>query len=169
MGIIGKGKFMHVIYIKHTLIQLLYGHSSYFFSFKLQSLNCFSFFLKLSVFFYGIRKLALKEPVTIAQMTIFYAGQILVLNDFPADKAREIVALASKGSSNTSSGFVSASGMDKVNSGRSMAPESTVLVATSEKNTTQERLQQQPHEIASDLPIARRASLHRFFAKRKDR
>lgn len=83
-------------------------------------------------------------------MTIFYAGQVLVLNDFPADKAREIIALASKGSSiNISSGFVSASGMDKVNSRRSMAPESTVE-ATSEKNTTNERLQQRPdHGIAS--------------------
>ncbi|KAG2728610.1 hypothetical protein I3760_01G213200 [Carya illinoinensis] len=135
----------------------------------LPQLDCFRPSNSIDVAANNSRKPALKEPATMAQMTIFYAGQVLVLNDFPADKAREIVALVSKGSSNTSSGFVSAPGMDKVNSGRSMSPESTVLVAKSEKNTAQERHQQQPHEIASDLPIARRASLHRFFEKRKDR
>ena len=32
-------------------------------------------------------------------MTIFYGGQVIVLNDFPADKAKEIMALASQESS----------------------------------------------------------------------
>uniref|UniRef100_A0A2N9F8K3 Uncharacterized protein n=1 Tax=Fagus sylvatica TaxID=28930 RepID=A0A2N9F8K3_FAGSY len=75
------------------------------------------------------------------------------------------------GSSSTSSGFVSTSAsiMDQVNSRSCMAPESNV-VATFERNTTpKEGLQQPPKEIGSDLPIARRASLHRFLEKRKDR
>lgn len=79
-------------------------------------------------------------------MTIFYAGRVLVLNEFPAEKAREIMALASKGSS--SSGTVSAPRMDTVNSLGSMTPESAI-VAASEKNTAQERLQQKPQAIAS--------------------
>ncbi|KAL0333674.1 UNVERIFIED_CONTAM: protein TIFY 10A [Sesamum angustifolium] len=31
-----------------------------------------------------------------AQMTIFYGGQVIVFNHFPADKAKEIMTLASK-------------------------------------------------------------------------
>ncbi|KAJ0091396.1 hypothetical protein Patl1_13628 [Pistacia atlantica] len=38
------------------------------------------------------------EPQT-AQMTIFYGGQVIVFNDFPADRANEIMLLAGQGSS----------------------------------------------------------------------
>lgn len=79
-------------------------------------------------------------------MTIFYAGQILVFNDIPADKAREIVALASRGSSYTS-------GMDKVNSGSYTVPASNIA-ATSQRNTAQERLQQQSQAIDSGNCLA---------------
>ncbi|KAE7999027.1 hypothetical protein FH972_003512 [Carpinus fangiana] len=99
------------------------------------------------------RKPAIKEAAT-AQMTILYAGKVLVFNDFPADKAREIMALGRKGSSYTS-------GMDKVNSGSFIAPAALNIAATSQRNPTQ--------DIGSDLPIVRRASLHRFLEKRKDR
>lgn len=39
-----------------------------------------------------------KSAVETAPMTIFYGGQVMVFNDFPADKAQEILALASKSS-----------------------------------------------------------------------
>ncbi|KAI3761663.1 hypothetical protein L1987_52084 [Smallanthus sonchifolius] len=72
------------------------------------------------------------KPKT-AQMTIFYGGQVLVLDDVPADRARDLM-----------------------------------LMANNEK-----RLQtyKSPSDVSkdSDLPIARRASLHKFLAKRKDR
>ncbi|KAK9923785.1 hypothetical protein M0R45_032185 [Rubus argutus] len=76
-----------------------------------------------------------------ASMTIFYGGQVLVFSDLSADKAKEIMGLATKGSS--------------------------VVPQTETKTLVQQ--QPQPQPIGSDLPIARRASLHKFLAKRKER
>jgi len=100
---------------------------------------------------FGSKQEAAKNPKPeSAQMTIFYAGQVIVLNDFPADKANEIMLLASKGKpvSQNQNTFVSNMIQKPI--------ESTPIV-------------QRPHPIVSDLPIARKASLTRFLEKRKDR
>ncbi|KAF9685325.1 hypothetical protein SADUNF_Sadunf03G0042800 [Salix dunnii] len=97
-----------------------------------------------------------------AQMTIFYAGKVSVFNDFPADKAKEIMALATRGSSLTTDGCPSSTpAMIKVKSSNSVA------ALDSSKGQEVQQLQSQPG--ASDVPHATRASLHRFFSKRKDR
>ena len=90
------------------------------------------------------------EAVT-AQMTIFYRGQVLVFDDLPAEKAREIITVATKGSSSVSNGFVStpASIMEKVRSRSPMASESNVVAAYERNTTTKERVQQQPRAIGS--------------------
>ncbi|KAK4428794.1 protein TIFY 10A [Sesamum alatum] len=85
-----------------------------------------------------------------AQMTIFYAGQVMVFDDFPADKAKEIMTLASKSSS------------------------AAVAPLQSPAESTTFGIQERPHPSAqppldSDLPIARKNSLARFLEKRKDR
>ncbi|EEF33214.1 protein TIFY 10B [Ricinus communis] len=100
-----------------------------------------------------------KGDSTTAQMTIFYGGQVMVFDDFPAEKAKEIIALASKGTSNTTNGFTTASAVEKANQSAIAPP----------PNKVREGLQLRPQADDSDLPIARRASLHRFFEKRKDR
>lgn len=93
------------------------------------------------------------EAVTaqMGQMTIFYRGQVLVFDDLPAEKAREIITVATKGSSSISSGFVytPASIMEKVRSTSPMASESNVVAANERNTTTKERVQQQPRTIVS--------------------
>ncbi|KAJ8464233.1 hypothetical protein OPV22_026785 [Ensete ventricosum] len=70
------------------------------------------------------------------QLTIFYGGKVMVFDNFPAKKAKELLQLASKGSST--------------------AQKPNHLSRTVQRNL-------------SYLPIARKASLQRFFEKRKDR
>ncbi|KAJ6407307.1 hypothetical protein OIU84_010750 [Salix udensis] len=126
----------------------------------------------------SVRKPATAEPPT-AQMTIFYAGRVIVFNDFPADKAREMMLLASKGSSQIQNVFPSI----PANSHPALAPntsktpiEPSISIPSCSNalpnfgnNLVQECMQPVPQPIANDLPIARRASLHRFLEKRKDR
>ncbi|XVF48860.1 hypothetical protein PTKIN_Ptkin03bG0222300 [Pterospermum kingtungense] len=114
-----------------------------------------------------------QEPQT-AQMTIFYGGQVIVFNDFPADKAKEIMLLASKGSSSSQSNsfnpcpVTSVTSANPIESGIGLPPTSNV-VSNFRNNVTQECIQPAQRPIPGDLPIARRASLHRFLEKRKDR
>ncbi|KAL1547845.1 protein TIFY 10A-like [Salvia divinorum] len=86
-----------------------------------------------------------KSEVETAPMTIFYGGQVMVFNDFPADKAQEILALASK-----SSAAVAPPPAAESSSG--------VPVFVPAKPS-----------LDSDLPIARKNSLARFLEKRRDR
>ncbi|KAM1010960.1 hypothetical protein ACFX13_047111 [Malus domestica] len=88
-----------------------------------------------------------QQPGSAAQMTIFYGGQVLVFNDLQAEKAKEIMGLATTGSSKISAGFVKKLGSEN---------QSNVVA----ENKSQE----------IKVPTqARRASLHKFLAKRKER
>lgn len=91
-----------------------------------------------------MQEIPVKSTPEAGQMTIFYGGQVIVFNDFPAEKAKEIMMLAGKGNSSSSNNVV-------------------------QKSTEVANLQRPPRPTISGLPIARTASLTRFLEKRKDR
>jgi jasmonate ZIM domain-containing protein len=107
-----------------------------------------------------------------AQMTIFYAGKVIVFNDFSAHKAQEVMALAAKGTSPSALNSVTFSpniANNPVEPSSTAAIPSSSIVSNLGNNFVQEQNQPRGKSVVGDLPIARRASLHRFLEKRKDR
>ncbi|XP_010477122.1 PREDICTED: protein TIFY 10A [Camelina sativa] len=110
-----------------------------------------------------------------APLTIFYAGQVIVFNDFSAEKAKEVMNLACKGTANSFTGFTSNLNNNNIQSVAKTTQTSNVVATTPnqvphpKKTATQEPILSSSTPMTCELPIARRASLHRFLEKRKDR
>ncbi|KAM0039230.1 putative transcription factor TIFY family [Helianthus debilis subsp. tardiflorus] len=92
------------------------------------------------------------SSVNKAQMTIFYGGQVVVLDDVPADRARDLMLIANSGQPQS---------QPQVNEKSELASKNKLKSVSGGGGGQGEK--------DSDLPIARRASLHKFLAKRKDR
>ncbi|KAJ3698053.1 hypothetical protein LUZ61_001758 [Rhynchospora tenuis] len=83
-----------------------------------------------------------------SQLTIFYGGKVLVFDNFPAEKAKDLMNMATKGTATSPA--------EPTNNTPAPVPAPAPV-------------QRPSHAAVSDLPIARKASLHRFLEKRKDR
>ncbi|KAG2717900.1 hypothetical protein I3760_03G195500 [Carya illinoinensis] len=92
----------------------------------------------------------------------------------PKEEAKEVMLLASKGSSQSNTNnqhalVASKLARNSVDSGSSIANSSSVVPPNLGNKTIHEQIQPPAQPLACELPIARRASLHRFLEKRKDR
>ncbi|XP_019194563.1 PREDICTED: protein TIFY 10B-like isoform X2 [Ipomoea nil] len=107
-----------------------------------------------------------------SQMTIFYGGQVLVFNDFPAEKVKEIMVLAKGGNTtHNPNNIFSYNNTPTLVSPKPAESSATNMVTPPAVPKVVPSLgNQKPSQpITSDLPIARRHSLARFLEKRKDR
>ncbi|KAJ4884547.1 Protein TIFY 10B [Raphanus sativus] len=104
-----------------------------------------------------------------APLTIFYGGQVMLFDDFPAEEAREVIDLANKKSANSFTPELNNNQSDYTKNLANNQKEIASIRRPVPSTAAQEIIQTNTSSLASELPIARRASLHRFLEKRKDR
>ncbi|CAF2197285.1 hypothetical protein HID58_027666 [Brassica napus] len=103
-----------------------------------------------------------------SQLTIFFGSKVIVYNEFPEDKAKEIIEAAKEANPVA---VDSKKTQNHMNLDINISNKSNVVIPdlnepTSSGNNDDHQTKEQ-HQVVER--IARRASLHRFFAKRKDR
>ncbi|XP_010471594.1 PREDICTED: protein TIFY 10B-like [Camelina sativa] len=107
-----------------------------------------------------------------APLTIFYGGRVMVFDDFSAHRAKEVIDLANIGNAKSFTHEVNQKIAYTQNFAKNQTEiaSSTNLAASPTKTAAPlEPIQPNPSSLACELPIVRRASLHRFLEKRKDR
>ncbi|XP_074571019.1 protein TIFY 10b-like [Curcuma longa] len=98
------------------------------------------------------------------QLTIFYGGKVMVFDNFPPEKANDLLKLAGEGIKRNQ-----ILGQESSSSEFSKDQNPTLESMAANSWLTAEGLARSAQPSLSDLPIARKASLQRFLEKRKDR
>ncbi|KAG4993261.1 hypothetical protein AAZX31_11G037700 [Glycine max] len=104
-----------------------------------------------------------------SQLTIFYGGQVLVFDDIQAKKAKDILSFAGKGMSQNQNDYANTFPATTSANPTRPFPFLMNIIPTSANNSVQDHPQAPSKPVICDLPLARKASLHRFLEKRKDR
>ncbi|KAJ0677424.1 putative transcription factor TIFY family [Helianthus annuus] len=91
-------------------------------------------------------------------MTIIYRGQVLVFDSISADKARDMMLAAAAAASSSFDNQI-----------QNRIPLASTSNSASEGFGSRYRMLPGLQINGSDLPIARRSSLHKFLSKRRDR
>ncbi|RDX86609.1 Protein TIFY 10b, partial [Mucuna pruriens] len=104
-----------------------------------------------------------------SQMTIFYGGQVIVFDDIQADKAKDIMSFAGTGVSQNQNNYAYTFPAAVSACSTRPFPFLMNIIPTTANNSVQEHPQAPSKPVICDLPLTRKASLHRFLEKRKDR
>ncbi|XP_022988486.1 protein TIFY 10a-like [Cucurbita maxima] len=102
-----------------------------------------------------------------SQMTIFYAGQVFVFNNFPAERVGEVMFLAGLQSSKMNIPAAAVASGQPISVGTPADSLSSSSPVSTRKPTPPPP--PQPQSVTGALPMARKASIQRFLEKRRDR
>ncbi|TKY64240.1 TIFY 11B [Spatholobus suberectus] len=97
------------------------------------------------------------------QLTIFYAGKMLVFDAFPPEKATEVMELATKLASDSSGAA------EESPPSAPATTENSTVSKVPQTNTSSETPRAGNQGVGSDMRYPRRASLLKFLEKRKER
>ncbi|XP_008792846.2 protein TIFY 10a [Phoenix dactylifera] len=112
-----------------------------------------------------------KEPAK-NQLTIFYGGKVLVFDKFPAEKVKDLMQMAMKESLAAQTQNLGLTTPSSTAARVDFSHQNSSNIASipgSQPVVLQNSMPKPAEANASDMPIARRNSLHRFLEKRKDR
>ena len=104
-------------------------------------------------------------PPRKSQLTIFYGGKVLVFDNFPAEKAKDLMQMAGKSGRPAAQNFL----LPPATATPATAISKQLNVPATNTTVVQGSAAKPPQPSVSYLPIARNKSLHRFMEKRKER